>query len=117
MTDQPFIDCTRPITQIRPKRGQVLVELFPPPLKIGAFFLPSQTKHRAGAGGTLVREMEKYPALEALVRAFGDPDPAQPFELVLGDRVLVRFYAGKNLRHNGHEWKLLKGTDVEAKFI
>jgi co-chaperonin GroES (HSP10) len=117
MTDEPYIDCTRPITQIRPKRGQVLVELLPAPFQIGRILLPPQTKHRAGSGGSLVREMEKYPALEGLIRAFGEPDPDQPFELVMGDRVLCRFYAGRNLRYRDKEWKLLKSTDIEAKFI
>ena len=50
MTDQPYMDCTRPITQVRPLRGQVLVELLPAPFQIGSISLPPQTKHRAGPG-------------------------------------------------------------------
>lgn len=116
MTDQPYMDCTRPITQVRPLRGQVLVELLPAPFQIGSISLPPQTKHRAGAGGALVRAMEKYPLLEGLVRAV-NPTPGEKPEIVLGDRILCRFYAGKNLRHAGKEWKLLKLTDLEGVFV
>lgn len=116
MTEEIFIDCTLPLTNIKPFKGHVLVELLPSPTQIGSILLPAMTKARAGAGGALVKEMEKYPAQEGLCRAFGEPDPEHPYEVLPGDRVLVRFYAGKQLNQPPRKFKLLKGTDIEAVF-
>lgn len=115
--NEPFIDCTVPITNIKPKRGFVLVELLAPPTQIGSVLIPAEVAFRAGAGGSIVREMEKFPAQEALVRKLGEPEENKPFEVGLGDRVMIRYYAGTNMRQPPRRYKLVKGTDIEAVFV
>lgn len=116
MNEVPFLDCTVPITSIRPFRGCVLVELLPPPNMIGYISLPWNIKARAGMG-TVVEETEKFPGQEGIVRALGPEDPQAPFEVGLGDRVVVKHYTGVNMRQSSRSFKLMKGTDIQAVFV
>jgi len=116
MNEAPFLDCTVPITEIRPFAGHVLVELLNPPTAIGYIILPASIKARASMG-VLVGEMEKFPGQEGLVRKLGLPDPEHPYEVGLGDRVIIKYYSGTNMRQPPRSYKLVKGTDILAVFI
>lgn len=116
MTEAPFLDCTVPITDVKPFKGCVLVELLNPPEAIGYITLPPSIKARASMG-VLVGEMEKYPGQEGLVRKLGPPDPEHPFEVGLGDRVIIKYYSGTNMRQPPRSYKLVKGTDILAVYI
>lgn len=112
----PFLDCTVPITTIKPFRGCALVELLAPPAVVNGVALPEPVGARAGMG-KVVDEGDKFPGQEALVRKLGEPDPAHPFEVGLGDRVLVKYYSGVCMTQGQRRFKLLKGTEIQAVFV
>ena len=114
--EPPSIDCTVPLTNIKPKRGQILVELLPSPTKIGMVELPPQIAARAGVGGALVEYMAKFPAQKAIVRKIGETDPKHPYEFVLGDTIAVKYYSGTNVNQPPRKFKMMPGREVLAVF-
>lgn len=116
MNEAPFLDCTVPITDIRPFSGSVLVELLDPPKAVGYITLPATIKARASMG-VLSGEMEKFPGQEGLVRKLGLADPKRPFEIGLGDRVIVKYYGGTNMNQPPKRFKLVKAADILAVFV
>lgn len=111
-----MIDCRNfKLTDIRPLTGQVLVELLPPPNQSGPIVLPESFRdnfHKGTAEG---------PAQpwEGLVRKLGAPEPKRPFEVVLGDRVIVSHYASEQraITEGRRRFKLVTAANILAKFI
>lgn len=110
------IDCRDfQVTNIVPKRGHVLVEMLPE-TEVGGIVIPDLFGGRA-ASGVVVREGEKHPLSQGIVRKLGPADPKQPFEFGLGDRVCFRFYAGTLMRQPPRQFKLIAAKDVAGVFV
>lgn len=91
------------ITNVRPKRGDVLVELqLGPPVTEGGIHIPEDSRD--------------YP-VDAIVRRMGSQDRKQPFEFVLGDRVIVPQRAGTVVNEGPRCLKLLKGSQIIGVYV
>lgn len=110
------IDCRNfRVTNIVPKRGHALVELWVES-QVGGIAIPDMFGGRAGSG-VVVREGDKHPMQQGIVRKLGAPDPKHPFEFGLGDRVCFRFFAGTLMRQPPRQFKLIAAKDVAAVFV
>lgn len=89
------------ITNVRPKRGDVLVEL------------QLVTKRN---GLHIPEEAQAYP-VDAIVRRMGPTNHKHPFEFTLGDRVIVSQHAGTVVNEGERCLKLLKGTQVLGVYV
>lgn len=89
------------ITNVRPKRGDVLVEL------------QLVTKRN---GLHIPEQAQDYP-IDAIVRRLGSQDRKQPFEFVLGDRVIVGQHTGTVVNEGPIQLKLLKGTQILGVYV
>lgn len=89
------------ITNVRPKRGYVLVEM-------------QLTKTVNGIH--IPEDHQDYP-IDAIVRRLGSQDKRNPFEFVIGDRVIVGQRTGTVVNEGPRCLKLLKGTEVMGVYI
>ena len=89
------------ITNVRPKRGDVLVELQ----------RVTQTN-----GIHLPEAAQDYP-VDAIVRRMGSTDKRHPFEFELGDRVIVGQHTGTVVNEGPRQLKLVKGTQVMGVYV
>ena len=70
-------------------------------------------------GGIIIPDSAKEKPTEGVVRALGtgktdDKGNKVPFEVKVGDRVLVSKYGGTEVKLDGKEYKLLNSDDVLA---
>jgi chaperonin GroES len=70
-------------------------------------------------GGIIIPDSAKEKPTEAVVRALGtgktDEDGKKlPFEVKVGDRVLISKYGGTEIKIEGKEYKLLSSDDLLA---
>jgi len=70
-------------------------------------------------GGIIIPDTAKEKPQEGIVRALGtgkldDDGKRIPFEVKVGDRVLVSKYGGTEIKLDGKEFKLLNGDDLLA---
>lgn len=89
------------VSNVRPKRGDVLVEL-QLTKKVNGIHIPE--------------DHQDYP-VDAIVRRMGSQDKKHPFEFVLGDRVIVGMHTGTVINEGQRCMKLLKGTQVLGVYV
>lgn len=70
-------------------------------------------------GGIIIPDSAKEKPTEAVVRALGtgktdDDGKKVPFEVKVGDRVLISKYGGTEIKIEGKEYKLLNADDILA---
>jgi chaperonin GroES len=70
-------------------------------------------------GGIIIPDSAKEKPTEAYVRALGtgkadDDGKKLPFEVKVGDRVLISKYGGTEIKIDGKEYKLLNSDDILA---
>ena len=70
-------------------------------------------------GGIIIPDSAKEKPTEGVIRALGtgkkDEDgKVQPFEVKIGDRVLISKYGGTPIKVDGKEYKLLNADDILA---
>ena len=70
-------------------------------------------------GGIIIPDTAKEKPQEGIVRALGtgktsDEGKKLPFEVKVGDRVLVSKYGGTEIKLDGKEYKLLSSDDLLA---
>ena len=68
-------------------------------------------------GGIIIPDSAKEKPTEGIVRALGtgktdDDGKKIPFEVKVGDRVLVSKYGGTEIKLDGKEYKLLNSDDI-----
>ena len=73
-------------------------------------------------GGIVIPDTAKEKPQEGIVRAIGtgkldDNGKRIPFEVKVGDRVLVSKYGGTEVKLNDREYKLLNSDDVLAILV
>lgn len=100
-------DKTSPSQTLKPLGNRVLVEHVDAPEKVGRLYIP---------------EAAKETPTEAIVVALGTGRARDtstktrylPFEVAVGDRVLVSKYGGTTVKHNDKEYKILSQDDIIA---
>jgi len=70
-------------------------------------------------GGIIIPDSAKEKPTEGVVRALGtgkvdDAGKKLPFEVKVGDRVLISKYGGTEIKVDGREYKLLNADDLLA---
>ena len=70
-------------------------------------------------GGIIIPDSAKEKPTKAYVRALGtgkadDDGKKLPFEVKVGDRVLISKYGGTEIKIDGKEYKLLNSDDILA---
>ena len=70
-------------------------------------------------GGIIIPESAKEKPQEGIVKALGtgktnDEGKKIPFEVKVGDRVLVSKYGGTEIKIDGKEYKILSSDDILA---
>lgn len=70
-------------------------------------------------GGIIIPDSAKEKPTEGVIRALGtgrknDEGKVQPFEVKVGDRVLISKYGGTEIKVDGREYKLLNADDILA---
>jgi chaperonin GroES len=70
-------------------------------------------------GGIIIPDSAKEKPTEAFVRVLGtgktdDDGKKVPFEVKVGDRVLISKYGGTEIKVDGKEYKLLNSDDILA---
>ena len=70
-------------------------------------------------GGIIIPDSAKEKPMESIVRALGtgkvdDTGKKVPFEIKVGDRILVSKYGGTEIKLDGREYKILNSDDVLA---
>jgi chaperonin GroES len=68
-------------------------------------------------GGIIIPDTAKEKPTEGIVRALGtgktdDEGKKLPFEVKVGDRVLVSKYGGTEIKLDGKEYKILNSDDI-----
>jgi chaperonin GroES len=91
---------------VKPLGDRVLVE-------------PAEEKKEVKKGGIIIPDSAKEKPTEAIVRAIGtgktdDNGKKIPFEVKVGDRVLVSKYGGTEIKLDDKEFKILNSDDVLA---
>jgi chaperonin GroES len=92
-------------TNLKPLGDRVLVE-------------PAEEKE-VKKGGIIIPDSAKEKPTEGIVRALGtgktdDNGKKQPFEVKVGDRVLVSKYGGTEIKLDGKELKIFNADDLIA---
>jgi chaperonin GroES len=90
---------------VRPLGDRVLVE--------------PQEEKEVKKGGIIIPDSAKEKPTEGVVRALGtgkktDDGKVLPFEVKVGDRVLISKYGGTEVKIDGKEYKLLSSDDILA---
>lgn len=70
-------------------------------------------------GGIIIPDTAKEKPMEGVVRALGtgkldDAGKKIPFEVKVGDRVLISKYGGTEIKIDGKEYKILNSDDILA---
>ncbi|MGH7978054.1 MAG: co-chaperone GroES [Limisphaerales bacterium] len=70
-------------------------------------------------GGIIIPETAKEKPQEGIIKALGtgktnDEGKKVPFEVKVGDRVLVSKYGGTEIKIDGKEYKILSSDDILA---
>ena len=70
-------------------------------------------------GGIIIPDSAKEKPTEGVIRALGtgkkdDAGKVLPFEVMVGDRVLISKYGGTEIKVDGKEYKLLNADDILA---
>jgi len=70
-------------------------------------------------GGIIIPDSAKEKPMEGIVRALGtgktnDDGKKVPFEVKVGDRVLISKYGGTEIKIDGKEFKILNADDILA---
>ena len=70
-------------------------------------------------GSIIIPDSAKEKPMESIVRALGtgkldDNGKKVPFEIKVGDRILVSKYGGTEIKLDGREYKILNSDDVLA---
>ena len=70
-------------------------------------------------GGIIIPDTAKEKPTEGIIRALGtgkvdDNGKKLPFEVKIGDRVLVSKYGGTEIKIDGKEYKILSSDDILA---
>ncbi|MFM8357361.1 MAG: co-chaperone GroES [Verrucomicrobiota bacterium] len=70
-------------------------------------------------GGIIIPDSAKEKPTEGIIRALGtgktnDDGKKTPFEVKVGDRVLISKYGGTEIKIDGKEYKLLNSDDILA---
>jgi chaperonin GroES len=70
-------------------------------------------------GGIVIPDTAKEKPQEGIVRALGtgktdDDGKKVPFEVKVGDRVLVSKYGGTEIKLDGKEYKIMSSDDLQA---
>jgi chaperonin GroES len=70
-------------------------------------------------GGIIIPDTAKEKPTEGLIRALGtgktdDNGKKVPFEVKVGDRVLISKYGGTEIKLDGKEYKILNSDDILA---
>jgi len=70
-------------------------------------------------GGIIIPDTAKEKPTEGVIRALGtgktdDNGKKVPFEVKVGDRVLISKYGGTEIKLNGKEYKILNSDDILA---
>jgi chaperonin GroES len=70
-------------------------------------------------GGIIIPDSAKEKPTEGIIRALGtgktdDNGKKQPFEVKVGDRVLVSKYGGTEIKLDGKEFKIFNSDDLIA---
>ena len=91
--------------QLKPLGDRVLVE-------------PVEEKETK-KGGIIIPDSAKEKPTEGIIRALGtgktdDNGKKVPFEVKVGDRVLVSKYGGTEIKLDGKEYKILNSDDILA---
>lgn len=91
--------------KIRPLGDRVLVE-------------PAEEKEQ-NQGGIIIPDSAKEKPTESVIVALGtgkrdDNGEVLPFEVKVGDRVLVSKYGGTEVKIDGNEFKILNSDDILA---
>jgi len=78
-----------------------------------------QEEKETKKGGIIIPDSAKEKPTEGIVRALGtgkkdDDGKVLPFEIKVGDRVLVSKYGGTEIKIDGKEYKLLNSDDILA---
>ena len=92
-------------TNLKPLGDRVLVE-------------PAEEKETK-KGGIIIPDSAKEKPTEGIVRALGtgktdDNGKKHPFEVKVGDRVLVSKYGGTEIKLDGREFKIFNADDLIA---
>lgn len=92
-------------TNLKPLGDRVLVE-------------PAEEKE-VKKGGIIIPDTAKEKPTEGIVRALGtgktdDSGKKTPFEVKVGDRVLVSKYGGTEIKLDGKEYKIFNSDDLIA---
>jgi len=91
---------------VKPLGDRVLVE-------------PAEEKKEVKKGAIIIPDSAKEKPTEALVRALGtgktdDNGKKVPFEVKVGDRVLISKYGGTEIKLDEKEYKILNSDDLLA---
>ena len=92
---------------VRPVGDRILVEAV------------EEKENKGKKGGIIIPDTAKEKPMESVVVALGtgktdDNGKKIPFEVKVGDRVLVSKYGGTEIKLDGKEYKILNSDDVLA---
>lgn len=78
-----------------------------------------QEEKEVKKGGIIIPDSAKEKPTEGIIRAVGtgkkdDNGKVLPFEVKVGDRVLISKYGGTEIKIDGREYKLLNCDDILA---
>lgn len=78
-----------------------------------------QEEKEVKKGGIIIPDSAKEKPTEGIVRALGSGKKTEegkvlPFEVKVGDRVLISKYGGTEIKLDGKEYKLLNSDDILA---
>jgi chaperonin GroES len=78
---------------------------------------PAAEEKEIKKGGIIIPDTAKEKPTEGIVRALGtgktdDNGKKIPFEVKVGDRVLVSKYGGTEIKLDGKEYKILNSDDI-----
>ncbi len=78
-----------------------------------------QEERETKKGGIIIPDSAKEKPTEGVIRALGtgkkdENGKTLPFEVKVGDRVLVSKYGGTEIKIDGKEYKLLSSDDILA---
>jgi chaperonin GroES len=100
----------------QPKKNNMAINL--KPLGDRVLVEPAEEKETK-KGGIIIPDTAKEKPTEGIIRALGtgktDEDGKKvPFEVKVGDRVLVSKYGGTEIKLDGKEYKILNSDDILA---
>jgi chaperonin GroES len=102
------------IVKNQPKKNNMAINL--KPLGDRVLVEPAEEKETK-KGGIIIPDTAKEKPTEGIIRALGsgktdDNGKKVPFEVKVGDRVLVSKYGGTEIKLDGKEYKILNSDDI-----